>query len=67
MPDPRVPLLVGVVFFLWAVLGMCTGKMFARSGRPTTRSEDPNMFWLLVAVSFLVGVSLIGYYLHRVL
>jgi hypothetical protein len=67
MHDPRVALMVGIIFLLWAVLGMRTGKMFSRRGMPTTRSEDPKMFWLLVAVSFLVGVSSIGYYLHRVL
>jgi len=67
MYDPRVALMVGIIFLLWAVLGMRTGKMFSRRGSPTTRTDDPNMFWLLVAVSFVVGISLIGYYLHRVL
>jgi hypothetical protein len=67
MRDPRVLLVVGVVFSLWGVLGMLSGKMFSRRGTLTTRSEDPKMFWSLVAVTILIGVSSIGYYLHLVL
>jgi hypothetical protein len=49
-----------------AVIGTCIGEALGRFGQVVYRDEEPRQFWLLVAVQFLDGLGLIGYFLYKV-
>ena len=60
--DPRLPLILGIVFFLGAVVSTCTGKTSARTGRMIYRAEEPRTFWGVVAIYYLGALVFIGFY-----
>jgi hypothetical protein len=64
--DTRGWLICGIGLLFLAVGGALTGQTLARYGQIINRSENPKNFWWTVALYFLGGVSLIGYYLYKV-
>ena len=73
MPDvpwllrpPYIFLILGVVSFSAAVVWTCTGKAWIRFHGWVYRAEEPNRFWLEVAMYYLGGVFFIGYFLYQV-
>jgi len=70
MPDSNLTsqyglLLCGVCFFLLAVAGTLTGETVARIGRVIYRAKEPKQFWGAVAVQYLGGLFLTGYFLYK--
>jgi hypothetical protein len=69
MPDSDLGLYVFLIFGVFslflAVAGTCTGEAWARYGRVVYRAKEPKQFWRLVAVYYLGGVCLIGYFLSK--
>lgn len=65
-PMPHGRLVFGVFLLFLAVRGTCTGEAWAYLGQVVYRDEEPRQFWLLVAVQFLDGLGLIGYFLYKV-
>lgn len=73
MPDmhtlltpPYFQLIFGVISFCAAVVWTCTGKAWARFHGWVYRAEEPTDFWWAVAMYYLIGVFLIGYFLYKV-
>jgi hypothetical protein len=73
MPDlfslqrpPYIQLIIGVISFSAAVVWTCTGKAWARFHGWVYRAEEPTDFWWAVAMYYLIGVFLIGYFLYKV-
>jgi hypothetical protein len=73
MPDwytllrpPFFQLMIGVLSFSAAVVWTCTGKVWARFHGWVYRAEEPTDFWWSVAMYYLIGVVLIGYFLFEV-
>jgi hypothetical protein len=73
MPDlhsllrqPDIYLILAVISFSAAVVWTCTGKAWIRFHGWVYRAEEPNRFWLEVAVYFLGGVLFIGLFMHEV-
>jgi hypothetical protein len=60
---PQLPLILGVLFFLGAVVSTCTGKTKARIGRTIYRAEEPTTFWGVVAIYYLGALVFVGFYL----
>jgi hypothetical protein len=58
-------LIFGVFTLLLAVFGTCTGKTLTRPGRVVCRADDPKEFWQLVALYYLSGLCLVGYFLYK--
>jgi hypothetical protein len=55
--------LIGGGFFLFlAAVGTLTGQALSRGGM-VYRDEEPKAFWWLIAIEYLGGVFLIGFYL----
>ena len=72
MPDlhlllrrPYFQLIFGVISFSAAVVWTCTGKAWARFHGWVYRAEEPTDFWGTVAMYYLIGVFLIGYFLYK--
>jgi hypothetical protein len=69
MPDsnptqmPLLCLIAGVILLSAAVAWTCTGKVWVRFDGWVYRAKEPAGFWFVVAMYYLAGVSLIGYYL----
>jgi hypothetical protein len=64
--DPKPPyamLAFGGFSFFLAVIGTCTGRAWARFGRVVDRAKEPKQFWSLVAMYYLGGLCLVGYFL----
>jgi hypothetical protein len=59
-------LLFGIFSLLLAVVGTCTGEALAEFGRVVHRKKEPKQFWQLIAIYYLGGVCLIGYFLYKV-
>ena len=71
MPDSYVEkpyglLWFGIFFLFLAVGGTLTGEAWARFGRVVCRAKEPKEFWWLIAMQYLGGVGLIGYFLYKV-
>jgi hypothetical protein len=56
----------GVFSLLMALAGTCTGEAWARFGQRVYRAKEPKEFWWLIAMEYLAGVGLIGYFLYKV-
>ena len=72
MPDlhlllrgPYFQLIFGVISFSAAVVWTYTGKAWARFHGWVYRAEEPTDFWGTVAMYYLIGVFLIGYFLYK--
>lgn len=72
MPDwdtllspPYIRLIFGVISFSAGVASTCTGKAWGRYGGWAYRAKEPTQFWLTVALYYLFGVGLIGYFLYQ--
>ena len=66
LKPPYGLLIFGVVSLLLGVIATFTGDAWSRFGRVVRRVNDPNQFWSLVALQYLIGVCFIGYFLCRV-
>src|ERR1019366_5580778 len=71
MPDsdlgpPYSLLFLGAFSFFLAVAGTCTGEAWARFGQVVYRAKEPKQFWSLVAMYYLGGSCLVGYFLYKV-
>lgn len=70
MPDlrsqlpPYVLLIIGLLAISAAVLFACTGRASTRFHGWIYRAKEPKWFWWNVAMYFLGGVGLIGYFLY---
>jgi hypothetical protein len=71
MPDPHSPfqppyiyLILGIASLCLAVAETLTGQGLGRFGRTIERSKDPNKFWRGVAIGYVAGALLIGYFLY---
>jgi hypothetical protein len=49
-----------------AVVGICTGGVWARFGRVRYRKSEPEQFWRLIVCYVVGGLFLIGYFLYEV-
>jgi hypothetical protein len=59
-PSPAYGLLIfGAFLILLAVIGTCTGELWARFGIVVYRDENPKEFWRSVATCYLLGIFLI--------
>jgi hypothetical protein len=63
-PTPYGLLIFGVFSLVLAVVGTCSGKTLARFHGVVYRADDPKWFWWLVAIYYVGGVFLIGYFLY---
>ena len=63
---PYGSLIFGVISFVLAVAGTVNGETWANFGTAVSRVEKPKEFWCLVAMYYLGGVCLIGYFLYKV-
>jgi hypothetical protein len=59
-------LMFGLISLVLAVAGTCTGETWANFGTVVSRVEQPKEFWCLVAMYYVGGVCLIGYFLYKV-
>jgi len=70
MPSHSRPLygllIFGAFSLFLAVVGTCTGEAWARFGRVVCRAKEPKQFWGLIAMQYLGGVFLIGYFLYKI-
>jgi Mn2+/Fe2+ NRAMP family transporter len=65
--SPYYYLVLGVIFFLAAVVSTCTGKTYARYVRgPASRAKNPSEFWWTVAIYYIAGICFIAYFLCKV-
>jgi H+/Cl- antiporter ClcA len=63
---PGIFLILGVISFSAAVVWTCIGKAWVRFDGWIYRAKEPNWFWWEVALYYLCGVGLIGYFLYKV-
>lgn len=56
--------ILGAIFFIAAVVSMCTGKTIARYKGLIYRAKEPNDFWGVVAVYFFGAIICIAIYLR---
>jgi len=66
LTTPYFQLIFGVISFSAAVVWTCTGKAWARFHGWVYRAEEPSGFWWVVAMYYLIGVFMIGYFLYKV-
>jgi hypothetical protein len=59
-------LMFGAVLFFAAVVWTCIGKARTRFHGWVYRTQEPIVFWLVVAIYYLGGIYFIGYYLHKI-
>lgn len=59
-------LILGVTAVSAAVVFTCVGKGWVRFNGWVYRANEPGWFWWEVALDFLFGVCLIGYFLYKV-
>ena len=63
---PYFQLIFGVFSFSAGVVWTCTGKTWARFHGWVYRTKEPSNFWWAVAMYYLIGAFLIGYFLDKV-
>jgi hypothetical protein len=64
--SPRYGLLTfGIFLIALAMFYTYTGKAYARFHGWVYRADDPKGYWLEVAVSYLLGLGLIGLFLYE--
>jgi hypothetical protein len=63
---PDIALFCGILMFVIAVGGTCAGKLPGRFGEVASRAKDPKQYWSGLAIYYLAGIGLIGYYLYEV-
>ena len=57
----------GIFLLLLAVAGTCTGEALTPyGGRVVHRAKEPKEFWWSIAMCYLGGVCLVGYFLYKV-
>jgi hypothetical protein len=56
---------LGMFFLFAALVGTGTGEAWARFGQSISRARNPKQFWLEVAIQYLAGAGLIGYFLYK--
>jgi hypothetical protein len=64
-PPPYAWLLLGIFTVVMAVVATCTGEAWSR-GCVVYRAKKPVEFWFVVAIYYVGGVFLIGYFLFEV-
>ena len=47
---------MGIIFFLAAVLQILTGSLLTKSGSTVTRKNKPVIFWTVIVLYVIVGV-----------
>jgi hypothetical protein len=52
--------------FAIAVGGTLAGKLPGRFGEVASRIKNPKQYWSGLAIYYLAGISLIGYYLYKI-
>lgn len=57
-------LILGIILLFSGVIWTCTGKTWDRYGGWVYRTQEPKRFWWAVAMYYLVGIGLIGFYLY---
>jgi len=62
---PSILLILGIISFSAGVVWTCTGKAWVRFHGWVHRATEPTWFWWSVALYYLCGVALIGYFLYR--
>jgi hypothetical protein len=64
-PEPKLHQLLafGVILLLLSALQTYTGKALGRA-RLVERTNEPILFWLLVAINYAVGLWVIGVFIH---
>lgn len=48
-----------------AVIGTCTGEAWARFGQVVFRTKEPKQFWRLIALYYVGGICLVGYFFYK--
>jgi len=61
-----IALFFGILMFVMAVAGTCTGKLPGRFGDVSFRAKNPGQYWSALAGYYLGGIGFIGYYLYKV-
>jgi hypothetical protein len=64
--SPYYFLILGVISFSVGVVSTCTGKTYGRYGGGASRLKKPTDFWGTVALYYIGGICLIGYFLWKV-
>jgi hypothetical protein len=63
--SPPYGLLIGgAFFFLMGLVSTFTGKLPTRFGGMSSRAKEPNEFWWGIAVCYIGGAGLIGYFFY---
>lgn len=63
---PDILLYGGILMLAIAMAGTCVGKLPGRFGEVASRAKDPKQYWSGLAIYYLAGIGLIGYYLYEV-
>ena len=61
-----IALFFGILMFVMAVAGTCTGKLPGRFGDVSYRAKNPKQYWLALAGYYLGGIGFIAYYLYTI-
>jgi hypothetical protein len=64
--SPYTLLILGCASFCAAVVWTCTGKARTRFHGWVYRTQEPIVFWLVVATYYLGGILFVGIFLHDV-
>jgi hypothetical protein len=59
-------LMLGLILLSGAVISTYTGKTWLRLHGCIIRSKEPGEFWRTVAMYYLLGIGLLGYFLYEV-
>ena len=51
---------------VFALGGTLAGKLPGRFGEAASRTKDPKQYWSGLAIYYVAGIGLIGYYLYEV-
>jgi hypothetical protein len=63
---PGIFLILGVVAISAAAVFTCVGKVWVRFNGWVYRAKEPGTFWWEVALYFLGGVRLVGYFFSKI-
>jgi hypothetical protein len=66
LTPPYAYLTLGVILLSAGVVSTCAGKTFSGYGGWAHRAKEPAQFWWTVAIDYLGGTCLIGYFLCKV-
>jgi len=61
-----IALFGGILMLVFALGGTLAGKLPGRFGEAASRTKDPKQYWSGLAIYYVAGIGLIGYYLYEV-